>query len=247
MDDDYFLGNKRKKKKFVKLTDYFGKIKKTGKIKKINILIFIILALSARLFFGVFKENDVFAQKTVFLKNFSKEDFFWTIGKVKKTEIGFLNDKKSEEICQKDFSNKIKEDIFQKKYFLSNLVKGYPIEKMIPSISEKNQKVAAFLIGIAKKESDWGIYSPRKNGLNCYNYWGYRGGYNLTDSGYSCFDTPEQAVKIVGDRIEELIEKRIDSPQEMVVWKCGSSCAGHNPKDVKKWISDVGIYFYQLI
>ena len=62
MDDDYFLGNKRKKKKFVKLTDYFGKIKKTGKIKKINILIFIILALSAKLFFGVFKEKSMFGK-----------------------------------------------------------------------------------------------------------------------------------------------------------------------------------------
>jgi len=45
MDDDYFLVNRRRKKKFARLADYFGKIKKTGKIKKINILIFIILVV----------------------------------------------------------------------------------------------------------------------------------------------------------------------------------------------------------
>lgn len=248
MDDDYFLKNKRRKESFAKLLSCFGRIKKTGKIKKINILTFFILALGARLFFGVFQEKDVFAQKTIFLKNFPEENLFWEIGKVE--EIDFFSissEKKSEEICREDFSDKIKEDIFQKNYFLSNLVKGYPIEKMMESIFQEDQKVIAFLIGIAKKESDWGIHSPQKNGLDCYNYWGYRGGYNLTDSGYSCFDTPEQAVRVVGGRIKELINKKIDNPQKMVVWKCGSSCSGHNPKDVRKWISDVEIYFYQLI
>jgi len=31
-----------------------------------------------------------------------------------------------------------------------------------------------------------------------------------------------------------------------VVWKCGASCAGHDPGGVKKWISDVD-YYYQML
>jgi len=122
------------------------------------------------------------------------------------------------------------------------LVSGHPIERMIPYISRQNRQVASFMIAIAKKESNWGKYAPQKDGRDCFNYWGYRGSYNMTDSGYSCFDSPRQAVAVVGSRIEDLIAQEIDTPKEMVVWKCGSTCRGHSRYDVRKWISDVDLY-----
>lgn len=126
------------------------------------------------------------------------------------------------------------------------MVSGHPIEDMIPYIEKRDKKVASYLVAIAKKESNWGKRSPVKSGRNCYNYWGYRGGYNMTDSGYSCFDSPEQAVREVGDRIEELLGQQINTPSQMIVWKCGRTCAGHDPQDVKKWISDVASYYGKL-
>lgn len=126
---------------------------------------------------------------------------------------------------------------------IKKLVVGHPIEKMAPYISRQNEDVAAYLVAIAKKESNWGKFSPQKDGKTCYNYWGYRGTYNQTDSGYSCFDSPRQAVRVVGGRIAELLAQKIDTPGEMVVWKCGSSCVGHDPAGVDKWIRDVGFYY----
>ncbi|EKE10736.1 MAG: hypothetical protein ACD_15C00207G0017, partial [uncultured bacterium] len=64
--------------------------------------------------------------------------------------------------------------------------------------------------------------------------------------GYSCFDSPEQAVLVVGDRIEDLMEKKVNTPAKFVVWKCGSSCSGHNPRDVQKWIQDVASYYKKI-
>jgi len=126
------------------------------------------------------------------------------------------------------------------------LVCGYPIEAMVDRLAEKSAKVSAFVVAIAKKESDWGKHVPTKDGRDCFNYWGYRGTYNQTDSGYSCFDNPQQAVDVVSDRIASLIEKKIDTPEKMVVWKCGSSCAGHDPAGVAKWIADVRNYKSKL-
>jgi flagellum-specific peptidoglycan hydrolase FlgJ len=124
-----------------------------------------------------------------------------------------------------------------------SLVSGHPIEAMVSFIAECDQETASFLIAIAKKESNWGIHSPKKDGRDCYNYWGYKGSYNQTKSGYSCFDSPEQAIEVVGGRIKKLIGQKIDTPGKMVVWKCGSSCAGHGSGDVQKWISDVSKYY----
>lgn len=126
------------------------------------------------------------------------------------------------------------------------MVAGHPIEEMAPYISKREKKVASFLVAIAKKESNWGVYSPKKSGRECYNYWGYKGAYNLTDSGYSCFDSPEQAIKVVGDKIESLLVQQVNTPSRMVVWKCGRSCAGHDPAGVAKWISDVALYYGKL-
>jgi hypothetical protein len=127
------------------------------------------------------------------------------------------------------------------------MVAGQPIAEMAPFIAQKDKAVAAYLVAIAKKESSWGKFAPQKNNKDCYNYWGYRGSYNQTDSGYSCFDSPEQAVNVVGERISDLVNKEIDTPKGMVLaWKCGWDCSGHDPESVTKWVSDVN-YYYQKV
>lgn len=131
---------------------------------------------------------------------------------------------------------------------INTLLIGYPMEKMAPYISAKEKRTAAFLVGIAKKESNWGKYSPKINGKDCYNYWGYRGqGENVTPSGYTCFDSPREAVNVVGQRISDLInDSNLSTPEEMIVWKCGWNCAGHSSESVDKWIADVGIYYNKV-
>lgn len=127
-----------------------------------------------------------------------------------------------------------------------SIVKNTPMERMVDAITERERSVAAYLVGIAMKESKFGIYSPKKNGAECYNYWGYRGKENTTASGYSCFDSPEHAVKVVGDRIEAMVKRGARNPAEMISWKCGSTCAGHDPESVRKWIADVAINYYKI-
>jgi hypothetical protein len=127
---------------------------------------------------------------------------------------------------------------------LKTITQGYPIEKMLPFILEKDPKVIAFLVSIAKKESNLGKRAPKLNGQDCFNYWGFRAQRaRMGSGGHTCFDNPEDAVDTVSARIEDLINKNVDTPAEMIVWKCGSSCAGHNPSSVSKWINDVRLYF----
>ena len=142
-------------------------------------------------------------------------------------------------ISAKSIPSKLERDI-------KKLVLKHPIEGMAPFIAKQDKIVAAYLVAIAKKESNWGKYSPKKDGKECYNYWGYRGTYNQTQSGYSCFDSPSQAVDVVGDRIGELIDQNIDTPREMIVWKCGRSCYTHSSYSVDKWIKDVDLYYRKL-
>ena len=128
---------------------------------------------------------------------------------------------------------------------VNRLVMGYPIEQMTALISKQNKTTAAFLVGIAKKESNWGKRVPRDEaGADCYNYWGYRGaGSRGIAMGHGCFGSPEEAVGIVGGRLDTFVrEYKFHTSAEMVVWKCGWSCAGHSNQSVKKWISDVGYY-----
>lgn len=129
---------------------------------------------------------------------------------------------------------------------IDKLVSGYPIEKMVPFISRRDEKTAAYLVAIAKKESNWGKYSPKKKGRECYNYWGYRGKENPTSSGYSCFDSPRHAVKVVGGRIREMINQDLDTPKKMAVWKCGYDCSWDKPQNVQKWIEDVDYYYRRV-
>jgi hypothetical protein len=126
-------------------------------------------------------------------------------------------------------------------------VKGRPMEDMAPYIAKQPRTVAAFIVGIAMKESKFGIYAPHDAaGNDCHNYWGYRGPENTTASGYSCFATPEAAITTVGRRIARLVDQGASNPAEMVVWKCGASCSWDNPENVRSWIADVGINFYKL-
>ena len=125
----------------------------------------------------------------------------------------------------------------------------YPMAQMADAIGKQDRIVAAFLVGIAKKESDFGKHRPTKNGADCYNYWGYKGsGANGSASGYACFATPEEAVSIVGARLFALAHtKHLDTPAKMISWKCGSSCTGHSPESVSGWIGTVDGYFKKLV
>ena len=132
---------------------------------------------------------------------------------------------------------------------IKKMVKGYPIEKMVPYIMKKDKTVIAFLIGIAKKESNWGKRVPVLNGQDCYNYWGYRGQRRLMGSGgHTCFNSRKDAVDAVAKRLDWLVNNRkLDTPSKMVVWKCGSSCAATGGQAAaRKWISDVNFYFKKL-
>jgi hypothetical protein len=127
------------------------------------------------------------------------------------------------------------------------IVGDAPIKEMVPFISKRNEKVAAFLIGIAKKESSFGSASPSKDGETCYNYWGYKGsGGNGTSMGYACFASAKEAVETVGNRIEVLINKDRNTPASMVhTWKCGRDCSGD--PGAPGWVSTVALYFNKLV
>ena len=133
---------------------------------------------------------------------------------------------------------------------IRDLAKGYPIEKMAEEIAQKDPKVAAFVVSIAKKESDWGKRVPALSGVDdCFNYWGFKlQREKMGTGGHTCFDSRKDAVDAVSKRIEQLVyEEKIDTPEEMAVaWKCGYDCSWDDPKNVKKWVSDVDRYYKQL-
>lgn len=132
---------------------------------------------------------------------------------------------------------------------IREMVAGYPIESMVPYIMEKDKVVAAFLVGIAKKESAWGKRVPLMNEHDCFNYWGYRGKRRLMGTGgHTCFNSPKDAVDTVSRRLEKLVNaEKVDTPAKMmVVWKCGYDCSTHAKADTKKWIQDVDMYFHKL-
>ncbi|MDD5464038.1 MAG: hypothetical protein PHP62_02735 [Candidatus Moranbacteria bacterium] len=132
---------------------------------------------------------------------------------------------------------------------IKQMVAGYPIEKMVPYILQQDPKTAAFLVAIAKKESAWGKRHPVLAGQDCYNYWGFRlKAERMGSGGHTCFDSPEQAVSVIAQRIDELVaEEKVDTPKEMVIWKCGYGCQD-SIKTVaeNKWISDVDLYYSKL-
>ena len=149
---------------------------------------------------------------------------------------------------EKANSQKSEKEALEKQ--IREMVKGYPIEKMIPYIVEKDRTIAAFLVGIARKESSWGVHVPVLNGQDCYNYWGYRGKRKLMGTGgHTCFNSPKDAVDTVAKRMETLVEEYGNStPAKMVEpWKCGYDCEATGGRAAaNKWISDVAMYFNKL-
>ncbi|HHX58753.1 MAG TPA: hypothetical protein GX706_03230 [Candidatus Moranbacteria bacterium] len=151
------------------------------------------------------------------------------------------------EIIKKEDEQKARNEQEKFEKAIGEVLKGTPMSKMTTAIAQQEKIVAAFLVGIALKESSFGVHAPSKNGRDCYNYWGYKGSSNLTVSGYSCFSSPEQAVQVVGKRLEKLaINQKLDTPAKMIIWKCGNSCSGHDPAGVAKWIKDVSINFHKI-
>lgn len=129
---------------------------------------------------------------------------------------------------------------------IRQMTKGYPIEKMAPEIAKQDRIVAAFIVAIAKKESDWGKRVPVLNGKDCLNYWGFRAQRKkMGTGGHTCFDSNEDAVSSVAKRLSFLVSnEKVNTPEKMVtVWKCGYDCSWDNPAAVKKWVSDVDMYF----
>ncbi|XLQ20004.1 MAG: hypothetical protein ACKUBY_05490 [Candidatus Moraniibacteriota bacterium] len=154
-------------------------------------------------------------------------------------------------ITQKEEIDKDNEDV-EEEYSLKEaayeMVEGYPIEKMLPHILKQDPEVAKYLIAMAKQESAWGKRVPVLNGQDCYNYWGFRSKRKLMGSGgHTCFNSREDAVETVGRRIHELIyEYDRKTADRLIVWKCGSSCAGHSQEGVDRWIGTVGNYYDAL-
>lgn len=145
-----------------------------------------------------------------------------------------------------EYFSEVAEEEYRAK--ITEMVKGYPIEPMLPYIFEKDRTVAAFLVSIAKKESNWGKRVPVLEGQDCFNYWGYRGVRRLMGTGgHTCFNSRKDAVDTVARRIEKLVySEQLNTPEKMILWKCGFSCEGHSRESVKKWISDVDMYFSRL-
>ncbi len=157
-------------------------------------------------------------------------------------EVASEEEKRARDLEQRE---RMEQAAFEKK--VDEILQGTPMEQMTESIVEQEKIVAAFLVGIALKESSFGQHAPHKGGRDCYNYWGYKGGHNPTKGGYSCFASPEQAVQVVGKRLHKLaIAQNRNTPGKMIVWKCGRSCAGHSSAGVAKWISDVSINFNKI-
>jgi len=224
------------------LQNWGSRWRRLNRSKKKNLILALsVLILGIGIFFFVFPGQDAFAKKNVE----NQEKIIGDVDPLNKIGKGMeIKECQNENKTCKDEKKREKISFLGGK--ISELVSGHPLEEMALQISQKNENVASFMVAIAKKESDWGLYSPKKNGRDCFNYWGYKGGQNPTEGGYSCFDSPEQAVDVVGERIEDLLNKGIDTPEKMLVWKCGSSCAGHDPQGVRKWVADVSLYKNKL-
>lgn len=132
---------------------------------------------------------------------------------------------------------------------IRNLTDGFPIAGMANQISQKDERTAAFLIAIAKKESNWGLRVPVLNGQDCFNYWGYRGiRERMGSEGHTCFDSRRDAVNTISKRLAFLIqENEIDTPEKLVIWKCGQNCENQDREAVNKWIEDVSFYYDKVV
>ena len=133
---------------------------------------------------------------------------------------------------------------------IATILEGTPMEEMSKYIATKDKKVAALILGIANIESQMGKRAPWKNGVDCYNYWGYKtSGSRGQAMGHACFGSREEAVNTIAKRLEHFVyDTNTDTPAKLVYpWKCGGSCASHSPESVSRWISVVSIYYNQVI
>ncbi|MDD3498394.1 MAG: hypothetical protein PHH24_02730 [Candidatus Moranbacteria bacterium] len=223
-------------------------LKKTKKhYNRKNVLLTILMLLSVCFFYtqgAIFTPNLRVEAK----ENEEKEAFLitdyddWYFDKFKESFVKEKKEKKNAEIMPDFEDNEFENSLI-------SITEGYPIEEMAPFIAEYDKKIAGLIVGIAKKESDWGKRSPSKNGKTCYNYWGYKGAGTLgTSMGYGCFASAEEAVSAIGGRISELVGQNLDTPSKMVVWKCGKSCeATGGQAAANKWISDVNFYYNRIM
>ena len=130
------------------------------------------------------------------------------------------------------------------------ILEGTPMQEMASYIATKDQTVAALIVGIANIESQLGLRSPSKSGIDCYNYWGYKtSGTRGQAMGHACFGSREEAIDTIATRLEHFVyNTNRDTPAKMVYpWKCGGSCASHSPESVSRWIGVVNIYYNQII
>ena len=66
--------------------------------------------------------------------------------------------------------------------------------------------------------------------------------------GHTCFNSRQDAVDTVAKRLERLIHsEQLNTPEKLVVWKCGFSCQGHSRESVRKWIADVDMYYSKFL
>jgi len=128
---------------------------------------------------------------------------------------------------------------------MEKFVSGYPIEKMLPYISKRRPETAAFLVAIAKKESNWGKVSPKSKDGDCFNYWGFKDHRFKFVAGHSCFPSREVAIETVGNRIDKLVANGRNTPAKISIWKCGSACSKDG--NVGKWIGDVNMYYQPIL
>ena len=128
---------------------------------------------------------------------------------------------------------------------LATYLDGYPMQHMADVLAQQDPVVAAYLIAIAKQESNWGKRVPVLNGKNCYNYWGFRAKRaRMGTGGHTCFDSRRDAVETVARRVHELVyEYKRTTPRQMLVWKCGRSCATHDPAGVERWVRVIAQYY----
>lgn len=156
---------------------------------------------------------------------------------------------KEVKVVREDAKKKIQEDYQtvsdEQMKVMEKMVAGTPIAQMLPYIKNRRPETAAFLVSIAKKESNWGKISPRTSNSDCFNYWGFKDRRFKFVAGHSCFPSAQVAVETVGNRIDKLVDNGRNTPQELVIWKCGSACG--SDKNAAKWISDVNLYFRPIV
>ncbi len=238
---------KDKLEKIIYLSKEGGRIIKNHLWRKQEIYLPVLIAIV--LLALVFISKNAFSKTPDLTNNLPIKDNYkieliqTNLAKNTEKVCSFENKEYQKNLAQKTLApnaNVLKED-------LEKILKNTPMAAMTEVISQKPRPVAAFLVGIAMKESKFGIYSPKLGGRDCYNYWGFKGGGKTTPGGYSCFNSPEEAVEAVSKKIEKMIAKGVRTPAQAISWKCGSSCAGHRTTDVRKWISDVAINFYKIL